>query len=166
MRSAADQDLDLVRDREDGGIHHVVFDVRDRQDLVLAHGGLHDQRRREDATEVTCFIPSEFRRNLFSSLEDNGQFTLTVEQIGPHETYQFKGDYIDSRPFEEADRSLYEDCRERFVIACLPRFGITEDVLRRFISQPGLAVRFKVREIFVQTPGPSAGIRLVPREKR
>ena len=120
----------------------------------------------QDATEITCFIPSGFNSNLLSSLEDNGQFTLTVEQIGPHETYQFKGDYIDSRPFKEADRSLYEDCRERFVTACLPRFGFTEDVLRRYISKPSIAVRFKVREIFVQTPGPSAGKRLVPSEEQ
>lgn len=120
----------------------------------------------QDATEITCFIPSEFSGNLLSSLRDNGQFTLTVEQIGPHETYQFKGDYIDSRPFEEAERSLYEDCRERFVTACLPRFGIPEGALRRFITKPGIAVRFKVREIFVQTPGPSAGKRLVPAEKQ
>ncbi len=120
----------------------------------------------QDATEITCFIPSQFSANLLSSLEDNGQFTLTVEQIGPHETYQFKGDYIDSRSFREADRSLYEDCRERFVSACLPLFGFTEDVLRRYISKPSIAVRFKVREIFVQTPGPSAGKRLAPPEEQ
>ncbi len=119
----------------------------------------------QDAMEITCFIPSKFNGNLLSSLEDNGQFTLTVEQIGPHETYQFKGDYIDSRPFDETDQSIYEDCRERFVSACLPRFGISEDVLRRYISKPGIAVRFKVRELFVQTPGPSAGKRLVPPEE-
>jgi len=120
----------------------------------------------QDATEIICFIPSEFTDGLLSSLEDNGQFALTVEQIGPHETYQFKGDYVDSRPFEATDQPLYLDCRERFVTACMPRFGISEDALRRFIASPGTAVRFKVREIFVQTPGPSAGKRLVPAEKR
>ena len=118
----------------------------------------------EDSTELTCFIPAKFTDNLISSLEDNGQLARTVEQIGPHETYQFKGDYLDSRPLQEDDLSIYEDCRERFVSACLPRFGIPEDVLRRYISKPSLAVRFKVREIFVQTPGPSAGKRLVPSE--
>jgi len=119
----------------------------------------------QDAERITCFIPSEFKNNLLSSLEDNGQFALTVEQIGPHETYQFKGEYVDSRPFVEDDRSLYENCRDRFVAACLPRFGFAEDVLRRFILEPDIAVRFAVREIFVQTPGPSAGKRLVPPER-
>lgn len=112
-------------------------------------------------TEITCFIPSAFESHLLASLENNGQFALTVEQIGSHETYQFKGEYVAARPFEETDRTRFDDCRERFVAACLPRFGIPEDALRRFIPEPGIAVRFKVKEIFVQTPGPGAGNRLV-----
>jgi hypothetical protein len=37
-----------------------------------------------------------------------------------------------------------------------------EDVLKRFVSPPSLAVDFEVLEIFLQTPGPGAGTRLVP----
>lgn len=141
-----------------------VASTRDR-DLVPHIHHVSAWEVSHDATRISCFIPSGFTADLLSSLEDNGQFTLTVEQIGPHETYQFKGDYIDSRSFEEGDRPLYENCRERFVAACLPRFGFPEDVLRRFIFEPAIIVRFEVREVFVQTPGPSAGKRLVPAEK-
>jgi hypothetical protein len=34
--------------------------------------------------------------------------------------------------------------------------------LSAFILRPALAVEFEVREIFMQTPGPGAGTRLVP----
>ena len=57
-----------------------------------------------DKTTISCLIPQEYTSNLISSLEDNGQFALTVEQIGSHETYQFKGKYVDSRPINETWR--------------------------------------------------------------
>jgi len=119
----------------------------------------------DDHKEITCLIAADSTDHLLSSLEDNGEFALTVEQIGPHETYQFKGKFIDSRPVRESDQAVYERCRQNFVEACLPRFGISEEALRRFIPEPALAVRFQVHDIFVQTPGPSAGRRLVRLEE-
>ena len=49
-----------------------------------------------DRRTIRCSIAEAYKDHLISSLEDNGQFALTVEQIGSHETYQFKGDYISS----------------------------------------------------------------------
>jgi hypothetical protein len=37
-----------------------------------------------------------------------------------------------------------------------------EALLNALIRAPALAVEFEVREIFMQTPGPGAGARLVP----
>ncbi len=119
----------------------------------------------DDRKEITCLIAADFSDKLSSSLEDNREFALTVEQIGPHETYQFKGKLIDSRPVREPDQAVYERCRQNFVEACRTRFGFSEEAPRRFIPEPGLAVRFRVRDIFVQTPGPSAGKRLARLEE-
>ena len=41
-----------------------------------------------------------------------------------------------------------------------------EHVLQAYILNPSLAVEFEVREVFVQTPGPGAGTRLVPPPER
>ena len=37
-----------------------------------------------------------------------------------------------------------------------------EEVLNAFIARPSLAVEFEVLEIYLQTPGPGAGSRLIP----
>ena len=119
----------------------------------------------EDATTMGCFIPEQFTRNLDSSLEDNGQFALTVTQIGSHETYQFKGEYVDHRPVGNGDTRVYEQCKHRFLEAIATYFPqIPRDAARDYYLPPAVAVRFRVREIFLQTPGPGAGNRLVPPE--
>src|SRR3972149_3537768 len=63
-----------------------------------------------DRKTITCLIPEEFTPDLVSSLEDNGQFSLTVCEVPSHETYQFKGDYVSSRPRGEADAADFEGC--------------------------------------------------------
>src|SRR2546426_326341 len=60
-----------------------------------------------DNRTIRCSIPQAFT-NLISSLEDNGQFSLTIEQIGSHETYQLKGDYVGSTLPNEADIIAFE----------------------------------------------------------
>jgi hypothetical protein len=41
---------------------------------------------------------------------------------------------------------------------------LNPELLRRYIPPPELVVRLRIREIFLQTPGPGAGRRLVPPE--
>src|SRR6185503_17718807 len=64
-----------------------------------------------DQRSIWCFIPEPFTPGLRSSLEENGHFALTVEHIGPHECYQFKGVYVSMRPSIEADREIVARCR-------------------------------------------------------
>ncbi len=118
-----------------------------------------------DRKTITCLIPEEFAPDLMSSLEDNGQFALTVCEVPSHETYQFKGDYVSSRPSDETDRADFERCRGRFAERIVMLFGFAEEACRAFVPRPSIAVTFQVREIFVQTPGPAAGRRLIPREE-
>jgi hypothetical protein len=118
-----------------------------------------------DRRTITCLISEEFTRDLLSSLEDNGQFALTACEVPSHETYQFKGNYVGSRPSDEADATVFQKCRERFVERIMSLFGFPEEACRAFVPRPSLAMTFEVREIFVQTPGPAAGRRLIPREE-
>ena len=118
-----------------------------------------------DQQTISCSIPENFTKDLISSLEDNGQFALTVEQVGSHETYQFKGEYVDSGPCDEADIVAFEQCRERFGKIVSSLFGLSEEVTQAYIQKPSIVISFKVREIFLQTPGPGAGHKLVPAEE-
>ena len=121
----------------------------------------------DDRRRVVCLVPSSFTPGLEEALARGGDLALTAEVIGPHESYQFKGRLVDSRPPIDSDRLVWESCRERFVDAVMRHMPgrFSDDSLRVRLREPALAVRFEVHEIFVQTPGPAAGRRLFPPEE-
>jgi hypothetical protein len=112
---------------------------------------------------LTVFIPEQFTAHLVESLEDNGQLAVTVEEFPSHETYQFKGRYLRHRPLQQEDVEIVDRIRERFVRNLRPIYSdVPENLLRALVVKPRLAVEFEVMEIYLQTPGPGAGVRLVP----
>jgi hypothetical protein len=115
---------------------------------------------------IRCSINGVYLDHLFSSLEDNGQFSLTVEQIGTHETYQLKGSYAGSAEPNEADFEAHRRMTDRFAKAISVLFGFSEEASRACIPPPSVIVRFTVREVFLQTPGPGAGHRVFPPEEQ
>jgi hypothetical protein len=116
-----------------------------------------------DGRRLTAFIAPQFCARLIESLEENGQFALTVEEFPSHETYQFKGRYLRHRPVHPDDLDIVDRIRERFVRSVRPLFAeAPEEPLKASIAVPSLAVEFEVLEVFLQTPGPGAGVRLVP----
>jgi hypothetical protein len=121
-----------------------------------------------DLKSIWCFIAKEFSPGLQESLDDNRHFALTVEHIGPHETYQFKGRLLSMRPSTEEDRAVVARCRGRFASALMglnPKLKGKSATLERYILDPGVAVRFSVREVYLQTPGPGAGTMLTKLEE-
>ena len=116
-----------------------------------------------DRRALTALVAERFTAHLVESLEDNGELALTVEEFPSHETYQFKGRYRTHRPLRDEDHASVERVRERFMKSIRHLYpDVPEQLLRAYILEPVLAVEFEVREIFVQTPGPGAGTRLVP----
>src|SRR6185295_18031015 len=71
----------------------------------------------EDSSGIVCLVPDSFSDGLIERVKRDGRVALVAEIIGPHETYQFKGRYVDHRPATEADRPIFEECRQRFVDA-------------------------------------------------
>ena len=116
-----------------------------------------------DGHTMTAFTPEPFTAGLVESLQENGELALTVEDFPAHETYQFKGRYVSHRPARGEDLAIVDRIRERFKKNMRTVFpGLPEDIVRAFISKPAFAVEFEVSEIYVQTPGPGAGARIVP----
>jgi hypothetical protein len=121
-----------------------------------------------DRASLAFFVDELFGARLLKDVAECPRLALTIEHIGPHETYQFKGDFGESRPMELPDRAASDRCRERFVRdvqAIDTRWGFTREMLERYHGQPSLAVVLRVDEVFLQTPGPGAGRRLVPPER-
>lgn len=116
-----------------------------------------------DGRTLTALVSEHFTARLVESLEDNGEFALTVEEFPTHETYQFKGRYRRHRPLQDEDYVVVDRIRGRFVKSMRPLYpDAPEHLMQAFILNPSMAVEFDVREVFVQTPGPGAGARLVP----
>ena len=116
----------------------------------------------DDRQTLTCLVPPQFTAGLLLALEDNGQFSLTLSEVPSHETYQFKGNFSASRPIDARDVAICGRHRERFTKTIAGLFGFSERALRAYVPPPSVAFDFRLREIFVQTPGPGAGKRLVP----
>jgi len=116
-----------------------------------------------DGRTLTAFTPEPFTAGLVESLQENGELALTVEDFPTHETYQFKGRYLSHRPAHREDIAIVDRIRERFIKNMRAVFPVLpEGIAGAFTSKPALAVEFEVSEIYVQTPGPGAGARIVP----
>jgi hypothetical protein len=116
-----------------------------------------------DGQTLTTLIAEHFTAHLVESLLDNGELALTVGEFPSHETYQFKGHYVRHRPAAAADIEVVNRIRDRYLKSIRHVYAdAPEDLLKAYIPVPAIAVDFQVREIFLQTPGPGAGARLVP----
>lgn len=116
-----------------------------------------------DQRTMTAFVPEEFTPRLVESLQENGELAVTIEEFPSHETYQFKGRYLRDRVVGHDDLEIVDRIRKRFVRSVRPIFAdVAEDVLSAFVPNPSIAVEFEVLEVYLQTPGPGAGTRLVP----
>jgi hypothetical protein len=136
--------------------------TRDR-DLVPFGHRVSGWRVAADQRLMTMLVADTPQATLMESLQENGELAVTIEEFPSHETYQFKGRYLSHRPVIEDDRELVDRIRKRFVKSIRPVFpDAPEDMLGAIVSPPSLAVDFEVFEIYLQTPGPGAGSRLIP----
>jgi hypothetical protein len=136
--------------------------ARDRHLVPFGHR-VSGWRVGADHRTMTILVPGEFAARLVELLQDNGELAVTVEEFPSHETYQLKGQYLHHREVLPGDVETVDRVRRRFVKSVRPVFhDAPEDVLSAFVSPPVVAVEFEVREIYLQTPGPGAGMRLVP----
>ena len=120
-----------------------------------------------DGRTLTALTSEPLTAGLAESLQENGELALTVEDFPSHETYQFKGRYVSHRPAQREDSAIVDRIRERFMKHMKTVFPVVpEGIVEAFTSKPAFALEFDVSEIFVQTPGPGAGARLVPPAER
>ena len=140
--------------------------TRDR-DLVPYGHRISGWRVAADQCVVTILFADAPRATLVEPLQENGELAVTIEEFPSHETYQFKGRYLSHRPVMEDDIEIVDRIRRRFVKSIRPIFpDAPEEMLGAVVSPPLVAVDFEVLEIYLQTPGPGAGSRLVPPAER
>jgi hypothetical protein len=111
-----------------------------------------------NSREVTVFLPVTVAAPMLANLRDNGQMAVSLVRPTDHRALQFKGVWLGERRTDDADRAFVE----RYRVALTEEMGLVgvpRSIWRRVAWWPSLALRMEVREVFVQTPGPSAGKR-------
>jgi hypothetical protein len=114
-----------------------------------------------DRQTVTFYVPEGRSARLLDDLRDNGRVALGVA-LASHEAYQLKGTFLSARPTGDEDLARQEAYRA--TLYATARQAYPEEIARPltlgFAYRPGVAVTFRVDEIFLQTPGPGAGSKL------
>lgn len=132
-------------------------------ELRPAHAHVQGAFVHEDRETVTFYIAEHHAKRMVADLEDNGRVALGAAQA-THEAYQMKGTYVSSRPTNEKDDAIRKAYLENALSGLLAFFP--EEIARRLIDVESnfvgsVAITFRVEEIFLQTPGPNAGTKMV-----
>lgn len=112
-----------------------------------------------DGALVTIFVPHFKSEQVRRDLPDNGNVAVTFSQPSTHRTIQVKGDGAAVRPLAEEEQALIDAYRLAFVQELQP-LGFPPPAIRALLACPPqqlLALSFKPRAAFDQTPGPDAG---------
>lgn len=106
--------------------------------------------------EVTVFLPHATAARALADLRDNGRIAVCVSRPCDHRTFQLKGRVVSVAEAGPADRPHLDRYRCEFA-RVLAEIGMPPRLTLRMAHWPCHAVRFRVEQAFVQTPGPSAG---------
>jgi hypothetical protein len=121
---------------------------------VLAFG----LRVESGGRELTLFLPATLSETPLRNLRDNGQMALSVVCPTDNRAVQIKGTWLGERRTDESDRAFVSSYRDALT-QMMGLVGVPRSMWQRLIWWPSLALRMEPREVFVQTPGPSAGAR-------
>jgi hypothetical protein len=115
--------------------------------------------------EVTVFVADAVAGATLANLRDNGRIAVAFSRASDHRTFQLKGRLVALGPATERDRADIEQYRCAWATS-LAEVGLPPRVTLRMAHWPAHAARFRVDDVFVQTPGPGAGARLGAPEPR
>lgn len=111
--------------------------------------------------EVTVFLAGATSARALANLRDNGRIAVCFSRALDHRSIQLKGPVLAIRAGDAADRADVERYVEALGVM-LQEVGTPRSIVRRLARWPAHAVRFRVDEVFLQTPGPGAGAPLAP----
>jgi hypothetical protein len=111
------------------------------------------------ACKLTVFLPKATGEIAIANLRDNGRLAVTMSQIQTYRTVQVKGTVVAIRDAADEDRALIEHYGAG-LRASLAWVGIPESVTRGLAFWPAWAVDLDIVNVFAQTPGPVAGVKM------
>ena len=111
-----------------------------------------------DGREATIFVPAVLSPPALANLRDNGQVAVTMVRPTTHRSLQIKGVWLGERRTTDDDRARLLRYRDAMLDE-MSTVGVPRSIWHRVLWWPAVALRIEVRDAFVQTPGPGAGLR-------
>lgn len=106
--------------------------------------------------EVTVYLPVTTAGEVVANLRDNRRIAVVATGPADHRAVQLKGQVLEIRPAVDDERTQTDHYRAALARTLEP-LGVPRTVILRIEHWPAYAVRFRVEQLFVQTPGPAAG---------
>lgn len=113
-----------------------------------------------DRTRVTVLLPTPTGERSLANIRDNGLAAVTFSRIIDNRALQIKGKCAPPREPTAEEIEIQRRYRERFADA-LAAVGMPRATTMRLTIQPSVALDLTIEAIFQQTPGPTAGQRVV-----
>lgn len=114
----------------------------------------------EDNEHITFFLPEKFFDYMKVNLLPEANISLLMVSVMNFESYQVKGNYISHKYCSEENNDFYR-LRILKSIDIITDLGLNgKGILGFLLEQPGIAVTFRCRESYLQTPKPGTGTKL------
>lgn len=130
-------------------------DERLRPDCCRAVGAI----VASDRTTVTVLLNPRTAARTLANLAGGGPVAMTASRPIDYRTIQVKGHASAPRPASDAEQMIAQRYLAAFTEA-LYLVGLQRAVVHRLRVAPAVAIELAVTEVFQQTPGPQAGVRL------
>jgi hypothetical protein len=108
---------------------------------------------------VTVYLPLVTGQTTFANVATTRRLAVVASYPPDHSTVQLKGTTTAARLARDDELPMIREHLERFGDV-LESLGIPKAVLRRLTCWPAYAIDMRVEEVYEQTPGPRAGVRL------
>jgi hypothetical protein len=112
----------------------------------------------DDGRELTVFLPAAVSPPTLANLRDNAQMAVSLVRPSDHRAVQIKGVWLGERRTTDDDRAFLMRYRDA-MLGEMSTIGVPRSIWARLSWWPAIALRMEVRDMFVGTPGPSAGRR-------
>lgn len=109
-----------------------------------------------DRQHATLFLAQHLAQSTLRNVADNPRLAIQISNPLDHRTVQLKGQVVETREASAEDRSYIEQYVSELA-AVVDQIGMPHDRVVRMAQWPAAAITLRVREVFLQTPGPGAG---------
>jgi hypothetical protein len=118
-------------------------------------------RLSDDQTQLTLLLPKAVGTRAMANLEVNKRIAVNIADVSNFITQQFKGEVIEIREATSEEIAIAKESRDKTVPILSQFFGELGANWGRFKLHPSWTIVISVKEVYNQTPGKMAGMKIL-----